>query len=152
MSWFDIIKDAKEEAEVFFYEFREALFKQITSVLEEIDKDEKRLDESEKTHEAILASLSDIEREIMSPLINRQRDDRDETREQLNFTRTVLNKQLEEMKGIFEQVQDAPIEGKLVLLREHFADTPGFDGEPILDLKTLDEIIHNLGFEGKGLE
>ena len=41
------------------------------------------------------------------------------------------------MKKIFSEVEDAPIESKLVLLREHFADTPGFDGEPILDLKTL---------------
>ena len=152
MTWFDIIKDAKEDAEVFFYEFREALFKTITSLLEQLDEDEKRLDDVEKTHEEILSSFSDIEREIMSPLINRQRDDRDETREQLNFTRTVLNKQLEELKEKFIEIEDFPIETRLIEVREHFADTAEFNGEPILDLKTLDEIIHKLGFEGKGLE
>ena len=152
MSWFDIVKDAKEDAEKFFDDFQNTIVEQVTGTLEQLDKDHKRLEEAEKAHEAMISSLNPTERAILQPIIERQIETREETRADINMTHNILNNQLKEIKELFKESAGYPIETKLILLREHFGEFPGFDGKPIIDMKVLNDVIHNLGFEGKGLE
>lgn len=152
MSWFDIVKDAKEDGEKFYEAFKKAIIEQVTGALEELDKDEKRLQEAERTHEAMISSLSPMERVMIKPLIDRQIESREEARAEMNSARKMLNSQLKEIKDMFLESDQFPIETRLVVLRDQFGEFPGFDGNPIINIKTLDDVIHNLGFQGKGFE
>tara|TARA_R100000234_G_scaffold119467_1_gene102469 strand:- start:1255 stop:1713 length:459 start_codon:yes stop_codon:yes gene_type:complete len=152
MSWFDIVKDAKDDAKKFFDGFQKTIVEQVTGTLEQVDKDLKSLEEAEKAHEAMIASLNPIERAMLQPIIERQIETREEARADINMTHNILNNQLKEIKEMFKESAGYPIETKLILLREHFGEFPGFDGKPIIDMKVLNDVIHNLGFEGKGLE
>lgn len=152
MDWFDVVKDAKREAETFFLQFREALLSQVTTALAELDKDEAQLKRMRETYKAMVSSLSPMERSVIQPIIDRHHQSQEEAEEDIKYTRHILHDQLKHMTEIFRDVEDSPIESKLILLRENMADVKGIDGESLIDVDALDKIIHALGFEGKGME
>lgn len=152
MTWFDIVKDAKKDAEEFYTQFKEMIFKQIKNSLEELDKEEERYKSNIKTNELVAANMSQIEMEIIQPILDVRRQMAFQALNEIYGTRLILEQQAKDIANVFSQMDGVPIESKLVVFRDNMAEIEGLDGKPLIDIDALDKLIHRLGFEGKGME
>jgi len=155
MTWFNIVKGAKEDAETYWKDFTGAIDSWFHSVLKELYSYIKELSEPSES-ELLAENIGELERQILQPILDMVKNQRAEVREQ-TLERIGLVKDLQKKaRNIIAEVQDAPIEIKIQTLAESFTDTyedadPKFI-PPRVDREKIDDIIHRLGFEGKGME
>ena len=100
--------------------------------------------------------LSDLEKEIVKPLMDMLRREVNETRKQTLKQIDQITQMQKETRRMMAEIEDAPIEIKIQHLvdsfNEVYEDSPPELRPPRVDRKRVEEIIHRLGFEGKGME
>ncbi len=155
MTWFNIVKSAKDDAKAYWIEFTDSIgdwhdkmIKTLQGYLKELDK---MIQPDEKYN-----ALSDLEKEIVKPLMDMLRREVNETRKQTLKQIDQITQMQKETRRMMAEIEDAPIEIKIQHLvdsfNEVYEDSPPELRPPRVDRKRVEEIIHRLGFEGKGME
>ena len=155
MTWFNIVKGAKEDAEAYWIEFTDnidgwfdKMIETLNGYLEELDKMNQKDENYQK--------LSDLEKEIVKPIMDMMSREINETRKQTLMQLKQIKLFQRESRKMMVDVKDAPIEIKIRQLldsfNEMYDDVPKEFMPPRVDRKRVEDIIHRLGFEGKGLE
>ena len=155
MTWFNIVKGAKEDAEAYWIEFTDnidgwfdKMIETLNGYLEELDKMNQKDENYQK--------LSDLEKEIVKPIMDMMSREINETRKQTLMQLKQIKLFQRESRKMMVDVKDAPIEIKIRQLldsfNEMYDDVPKEFMPPRVDRKKVEDIIHRLGFEGKGLE
>ena len=155
MTWFNIVKGAKDDAEAYWIEFTDnidgwfdKMLETLNGYIEELDK----MNQRDETYQ----KLSDLEKEIVKPIMDMLSSEIDETRKQTLMQLKQIERFQRESREMMVEVKDAPIEIKIRQLLDSFNGI--YDGvpkkfiPPRVDRKRVEDIIHRLGFEGKGME
>lgn len=154
MTWFDTLKDVKDEAEEFFNDFVESLLTYFDAMEKRMIEDLDTLDEATPHQE--LEGLNELERKILAPILDMVDIERKKALDNVHDALDIIRKSRKEVADLKETTKDTPIEIKIRNISERFADLgvnpKGYPNVKALDQDKLDDILHRLGFEGKGME
>jgi hypothetical protein len=146
MNWFDIIKDAKTDGEAFYVQFKKRLIGQLKLTLKDLEVEEVRLNLIYQNHKKLVSNMSPMERQIAQPIIDRHEEDHKTSVNELAGYKHRVELQIKYFTDSFRGLDKHPIETRLVHMREMLGE------DELIDTDVLDEIIHRLGFEGRGME
>lgn len=154
MTWFDVIKDVKDEAEEFFNNFFNTLVDYFDAMEKRLLEDLDTLDDGSLA--TTLGDLNELELEIMKPMLDLVNAEKKKALDNVHSALDVIRETKKEVLRIQKETKDAPPEIKISRLSERFqnlGENPeGYPQAPKLDQKKIDDILHRLGFEGKGME
>tara|TARA_R110000824_G_scaffold35901_22_gene112035 strand:+ start:8140 stop:8598 length:459 start_codon:yes stop_codon:yes gene_type:complete len=152
MTWFDILKDVKDEAEEFFNDFVESLLTYFDAMDKRLIEDLDTLDETSP----LVEGLNELERKILAPILDMVDIERKKALDNVHDALDIIRISRKEVADLKETTKDTPIEIKIRNISERFADLgvnpKGYPNVKALDQDKLDDILHRLGFEGKGME
>ena len=155
MTWFNIVKSAKDDAKAYWIEFTDSIGDWHDNMVKTLQGYLKELDRINQTDEKY-NELSDLEKEILKPVMDMLRREVDETRKNTLEQIDQITQMQKETRRLIASIEDAPIEIKIQQLvdsfNEVYEDSPPELRPPRVDRKRVEEIIHRLGFEGKGME
>lgn len=152
MSWFDVLKDAKEDAEEFFNNSLDSLINYFNDMEKRMLVELDRLDLATEMTE----NLTEFEREILKPMLDVLDRQKKETLDIAHNNLDLIRSARSELIKTKEETKDAPPELKIRVLSEKFqnlgTNPEGYPKMPTIDQDKIDDILHRLGFEGKGME
>jgi hypothetical protein len=151
MDWFDIMKDATAEGERFFDKFMNTMMEYFSDLEDSIITDIQRHELSIKERMTAYQDMDEPMRSIAKPLIESMiGDSMSELEIEMKEGLAAIRRMRETMVEFNKEAINYPIGVRLMAMRTHIVEDKEL--ADMFDVTELDRLIHELGFEGQGLE
>tara|TARA_R110000787_G_scaffold71930_5_gene160269 strand:- start:357 stop:809 length:453 start_codon:yes stop_codon:yes gene_type:complete len=150
MGWFNLVKDTASESERFYGEIIYTMMEYFSSIEDSLEASLNRHEESVRERLSAWENMDEATRIANPTFAGMIQDAMDEKETEMKGQFKLIKEAKIGLAEWNRETQGSPIAMRLRELREHFGED--IYVTEIIDMTKLDRLIHELGFEGQGLE
>jgi len=150
MGWFNLMKDVASENERFYDEIIYTMMEYYSSIEDSLESSLNRHEESVRERLSAWENVDEATRIDNPTFAGMIQDAMDEKETEIKMKLKLIKEAKIGLAEWNRATQGSPLALRLRELREHFGED--IYVTEIIDMTKLDRLIHELGFEGQGLE